>query len=92
MDEDEKKGVETEVSDTDADTADVEREDRDEYSGLSKRITAMEEAVNRMSGVVSAMQKAQSNVVNSGSVIRETQDDTDTVDEFGPIEKLDFTI
>lgn len=82
------------VEDTDADTADVEQTQRDDYTEMSNRLTRMEDAINRMSGVVSAMQKAQASLVDMGAVIRENPSDDTTSDDdsFVPLEKLDFKI
>ena len=94
MDEDSKRDEEQVVEDTDADTRDVEDTQQDEYADMSKRLTRMEDAINRMSGVVSAMQKAQSSLVDMGAVIRENPSDDTTSDDEGfvPLEKLDFSI
>ena len=92
MDDDERKEVSEEVEDTDADTSDIEDSQDSDYASLSKRLTAMEENQNRMLGVLSALQKAQSNFVEMGGTIRETIDDSSDDEGFVPIEKLDFTI
>lgn len=93
MDDDTKREEEV-VEDTDADTADVEQTQRDDYTEMSNRLTRMEDAINRMSGVVSAMQKAQASLVDMGAVIRENPSDDTTSDDdsFVPLEKLDFSI
>ena len=81
------------VEDNDADTRDLGEEQDNDYSELSNRLTRMEDAINRMSGVVSAMQKAQKSLVDMGAVIRENPaDETEDDDSFVPIEKLDFSI
>lgn len=94
MDEEAKREEEREVADGDADTRDVEDSQREDYVELSNRLTRMEDAINRMSGVVSAMQKAQSTLVDMGAVIRENPvDETDSEDDsFVPLEKLDFSV
>lgn len=86
--------AENEVEDTDADTRDIEVTQNQDYSDLSNRLTRMEDAINRMSGVVSAMQKAQSTLVDMGAVIRENPVDETTSedDSFVPLDKLDFSI
>ena len=86
--------AENEVEDTDADTRDIEVTQNQDYSELSNRLTRMEDAINRMSGVVSAMQKAQSTLVDMGAVIRENPVDEATPedDSFVPLEKLDFSV
>lgn len=91
---DDTKREEEIVEDTDADTADVEQTQRDDYTEMSNRLTRMEDAINRMSGVVSAMQKAQASLVDMGAVIRENPSDDTTSDDdsFVPLEKLDFSI
>lgn len=91
---DDTKREEEIVEDTDADTADVEQTQRDDYTEMSNRLTRMEDAINRMSGVVSAMQKAQASLVDMGAVIRENPSDDTTSDDdsFVPLEKLDFKI
>ena len=93
MDDDTKREEEA-IEDTDADTADVEQTQRDDYMEMSNRLTRMEDAINRMSGVVSAMQKAQASLVDMGAVIRENPSDDTTSDDdsFVPLEKLDFKI
>lgn len=93
MDDDTRREEEI-VEDTDADTRDVEETQRDDYAEMSQRLTRMEDAINRMSGVVSAMQKAQASLVDMGAVIRENPtDETDSSDDsFVPLEKLDFKI
>lgn len=93
MDDDTRREEEI-VEDTDADTRDVEDEQRDDYKEMSQRLTRMEDAINRMSGVVSAMQKAQASLVDMGAVIRENPtDEADSSDDsFVPLEKLDFKI
>lgn len=85
---------ENEVEDTDADTRDIEVTQNQDYSELSNRLTRMEDAINRMSGVVSAMQKAQSTLVDMGAVIHENpvDDTTSEDDSFVPLEKLDFSV
>lgn len=93
MDDDTRREEEI-VEDTDADTRDVEETQSDDYKEMSQRLTRMEDAINRMSGVVSAMQKAQASLVDMGAVIRENPtDETDSSDDtFVPLEKLDFKI
>lgn len=91
--EDIKKAEQQEVEDNDADTRDVEETQQEDYSALSERLTRMEDAINRMSGVVSAMQKAQTSMVDMGAVIRESPaDESNDDDAFVPLEKLDFSI
>ena len=94
MDDEVREAEEQEVEDNDADTRDVEESQGQDYSELSNRLTRMEDAINRMSGVVSAMQKAQSTLVDMGAVIRENPvDDADSDDDsFVPLEKLDFSV
>ena len=94
MDDEQVKSTQEEVEDTDADTRDVEQTTDGDYAEMSARLTRMEDAINRMSGVVSAMQKAQASLVDMGAVIRENPvDDTDSDDDsFVPLEKLDFSI
>lgn len=99
MDGDEKQEVKTdeeqEVRDNDADTRDVLNEQRDDYADFSKRLTKMEDAINRMSGIVEAVQKAQTSMVDMGAVIREgnpTDDASSDEDSFVPIEELDFSL
>lgn len=92
---DEERNIEQqEVSDADADTRDVEESQQSDYTEMSERLTRMEDAINRMSGVVSAMQKAQASLVDMGAVIRENPADESPSesDSFVPLEKLDFTI
>lgn len=93
MDDDIKREEEI-VEDSDTNTADVEQTQRDDYTEMSNRLTRMEDAINRMSGVVSAMQKAQASLVDMGAVIRENPSDDTTSDDdsFVPLEKLDFKI
>lgn len=94
MDDDAQRNEQDIVEDTDADTRDVEETQRDDYADMSNRLTRMEDAINRMSGVVSAMQKAQASLVDMGAVIRENPSDDTTSDDDGfvPLEKLDFSI
>jgi hypothetical protein len=99
MDDDEKKVENTDeeqvVEDTDADTKDVEKSVSDDYSDISGRLGKMEDAIKRMTGTIEAMQKAQTNMVSMGAVIREdgnTNDDDSTDDSFVPLEELDFSI
>ena len=94
MDDDAQRNEQDVVEDTDADTRDVEETQRDDYADMSNRLTRMEDAINRMSGVVSAMQKAQASLVDMGAVIRENPSDDTTSDDDGfvPLEKLDFSI
>lgn len=94
MDDDAQRNEQEIVEDTDADTRDVEETQRDDYADMSNRLTRMEDAINRMSGVVSAMQKAQASLVDMGAVIRENPSDDTTSDDDGfvPLEKLDFSI
>lgn len=94
MDDDAQRVEQDIVEDTDADTGDVEETQRDDYADMSNRLTRMEDAINRMSGVVSAMQKAQASLVDMGAVIRENPSDDTTSDDDGfvPLEKLDFSI
>ena len=66
--------------------------DTGEYSELSNRIAKMEEMINRMSGVVNAIHKAQTNVVDMGATIYEGTKEESDDEGFIPIEKLDFTI
>lgn len=93
MDDDTQREEEV-VEDTDADTRDVEDTERNDYTEMSNRLTRMEDAINRMSGVVSAMQKAQASLVDMGAVIRENPADDASSDDdsFVPLEKLDFKI
>lgn len=94
MDENEREEVSDVVEDTDADTRDVEESQESDYDSLSRRLTAMEENQNRMLGVLTALHRAQSNFVEMGGTIRESNEDaTDNNDDgFLPLEKLDFTI
>lgn len=94
MDDDIKRDEEQVVEDTDADTRDIEDSQQDDFADMSQRLTRMEDAINRMSGVVSAIQKAQNSLVDMGAVIRENPvDDTSSDDDsFVPLEKLDFKI
>lgn len=94
MDDDVKRDEEQVVEDTDADTRDVEDSQQNDFADMSNRLTRMEDAINRMSGVVSAIQKAQNSLVDMGAVIRENPvDDTSSDDDsFVPLEKLDFKI
>lgn len=93
MDE-EKKDEEQVVKDTDADTKDVEQTQQNDFSEFEKRMSKMEAEIMRMSGVVSAVQKAQTSIVDMGAVIRENPvDDSGSDDDlFVPLEKLDFSI
>lgn len=93
MDE-EKKDEEQIVKDTDADTKDVEQAQQNDFSEFEKRMSKMEAEIMRMSGVVSAVQKAQTSIVDMGAVIRENPvDDSDSDDDsFVPLEKLDFSM
>lgn len=93
MDE-EKKDEEQIVKDTDADTKDVEQTQQNDFSEFEKRMSKMEAEIMRMSGVVSAVQKAQNSIVDMGAVIRENPvDDSDSDDDsFVPLEKLDFSM
>lgn len=94
MDDEIKRDEEQVVEDTDADTRDVEDSQQSDFADMSNRLTRMEDAINRMSGVVSAIQKAQNSLVDMGAVIRENPaDDTSSDDDsFVPLEKLDFKI
>lgn len=94
MDDEVREAEEQEVEDNDADARDVEESQGQDYSELSNRLTRMEDAINRMSGVVSAMQKAQSTLVDMGAVIRENpvDDSYSDDDSFVPLEKLDFSV
>ncbi len=94
MDDDFKRDEEQVVEDTDADTRDVEDSQQNDFTEMSNRLTRMEDAINRMSGVVSAIQKAQNSLVDMGAVIRENPvDDTSSDDDsFVPLEQLDFKI
>ncbi len=94
MDDEIKRDEEQVVEDTDADTRDVEDSQQSDFAEMSNRLTRMEDAINRMSGVVSAIQKAQNSLVDMGAVIRENPvDDTSSDDDsFVPLEKLDFKI
>lgn len=93
MDE-EKKDEEQIVKDTDADTKDVEQTQQNDFSEFEKRMSKLEAEIMRMSGVVSAVQKAQTSIVDMGAVIRENPvDDSDSDDDsFVPLEKLDFSM
>lgn len=94
MDDDVKRDEEQVVEDTDADTRDVEDSQQSDFADMSNRLTRMEDAINRMSGVVSAIQKAQNSLVDMGAVIRENPvDDTSSDDDsFVPLEQLDFKV
>jgi hypothetical protein len=64
-----------------------------DYTAMSQRLERMEDAINRMSGVVSAIQKAQDSFVANGGTIRETEPPaTNDQEGFVPLDKLDFTI
>lgn len=96
MEDEEKRDDEQIVEDTDADTRDVTGEVADDYGELSKRMTKMEAAIERMTGVVSAVQKAQTSMVDMGAVIRETPANvsaqSDEEDSFVPLEEMDFSV
>lgn len=94
MDDDIKRDEEQVVEDTDADTRDIEDSQQNDFAEMSNRLTRMEDAINRMSGVVSAIQKAQNSLVDMGAVIRENpvDDASSDDDSFVPLEKLDFNI
>lgn len=86
--DDEQQGTENDVQDSTSNDA------QNDYTEMSNRLTRMEDAINRMSGVVSAMQKAQKSLVDMGAVIRENPADEATPedDSFVPLDKLDFTM
>lgn len=95
MDDDSRVEDENVVEDTDADTRDVEEAEQNDYAQINDRLSRMETAIGRMSGIVSAMQKAQNSLVSMGAVIHEDDnpaDDDGATDSFVPLEKLDFSI
>ena len=92
MDEDERREEQV-VEDTDADTRDVETNERDDMSDIRELIGGLSARVSNLTDMVSAMQKAQVSLVDRGGVIREEEyDEPDNTDSFVPIEKLDFSI
>lgn len=106
MPEDERKDVSEEmneendareediVEDVDADTKDVERNNDDNYSEVSRRLDRLETMMEKISGGIDALRDAQSIIVDNGGTIQETEPDSMDlgIDDFVAPAELDLII
>ena len=100
MDENEKMNEENDareediVEDVDADTKDVEENNDDNYSDISRRIDRLETMVEKALSGIDALRDAQSIIVDNGGTISETEDDSMdlSIDDFVAPAELDLII
>lgn len=81
-----------EVTDTDADTRDLERTEGDDYSELAARMDGIEQMQNQMFDMLKSIKSAQADLVMTGNAVISENDDSDMADGFIPLEELDFSI
>ena len=62
------------IEDTDADTRDEVDTTNDDYKSLLRRMTTMEEAMERMAGNLEALRNAQGILVENGATVQDFDD------------------
>lgn len=82
------------VSDTDADTKDVEQNQTSEFDETEKRFSSIEATLDRILGQISSIRESQGILVENGAVVHEGEMDTDFTgtDSFVPPAELDLLI
>jgi len=90
--DDDKKLEQQEVTDTDADTRDLERTEGNDYSELAARMDGIEQMQAQMFDMLKSIKSAQADLVMTGNAVISESDDSDMTDGFIPLEELDFSI
>lgn len=90
--DDDKKLEQQEVTDTDADTRDLERTEVNDYSELAARMDGIEHMQTQMLDMLKSIKSAQTDLVMTGNAVISENDDSDMADGFIPLEELDFSI
>lgn len=90
--DDDKKLEQQEVTDTDADTRDLERTEGNDYSELAARMDGIEQMQSQMFDMLKSIKSAQADMVMTGNAVISENDDSDMADGFIPLEELDFSI
>lgn len=82
------------VSDTDADTRDVEETERNDYEETERRFSSIEATLDKILGEISSIRESQGVMVENGAVIQEPEADFDfsETDAFVPPAELDLLI
>ena len=82
------------VSDTDADTKDVEDSQREDYDATEKRFSGIEATLDKILGELSSIREAQGILVENGAVVNDVETDIGHVeeDEFVPPREMDLLI
>ena len=89
---DDKKLEQQEVTDTDADTRDLEQTEGNDYSELAARMDCIEQMQTQMFDMLKSIKSAQADMVMTGNAVISENDDSDMADGFIPLEELDFSI
>ena len=90
--DDDKKLEQQEVTDTDADTRDLEQAEGNDYSELAARMDGIEQTQAQMLDMLKSIKSAQADLVMTGNAVISENDDSDMTDGFIPLEELDFSI
>lgn len=82
------------VSDTDADTRDIENTEHDNAAETEARFQRLEGTLERILGEISSIREAQGIMVENGAVINDTGDDMDftDADAFVPPSEMDLLL
>ena len=87
----EKKDMETEVEDNDADTKDVERSQSEDYSMVLEELRMIRAENAAIKTQLNSMQGQRAITIESGAVFQDDTEPTGT-DNFVPYDELDFTV
>lgn len=82
------------VSDTDADTRDVEEKQTEDFDATERRFTSIEATLDKILGAISSLREAQGIMVENGAVVNDVDSDIGHVeeDEFVPPREMDLLI
>ncbi len=82
------------VSDTDADTRDVEKSQAEDFDATEKRFSSIEATLDKILGAISSLREAQGIMVENGAVVNDVDSDIGHVeeDEFVPPREMDLLI
>ena len=87
----EKKDMETEVEDNDADARDVERTESKGYEMVLEELKMIRAENAAIKAQINSMQGQRAITIESGAVIQDDTEPTGT-DNFVPYDELDFTV
>lgn len=82
------------VSDTDADTRDIENAENDSTVEIERRFSGIEAILDRILGELSSLREAQGIMVENGAVVNDVETDIGHIeeDEFIPPREMDLLI